>query len=212
MPAFSLISGVIAARGPPNLPDVMSAMARAWRSSARSSTIRPTLMSPSAIGPGECIKMMKLSPSRDTPSFSPLPIRMATAALQSPSVGLAVRLEPMQGQMKSQLQVSMYCPSICQPAMFATSKRQSARSSRSPGHPWSVHPHEKCAASGIRRVWREPHRAPTEQALSNAPIIVDGGRTSGQPVKQMNERSSAVAPAEIQEMNALGDVPRAENL
>ncbi|MDA0704500.1 MAG: hypothetical protein O3A96_14885, partial [Proteobacteria bacterium] len=39
---------------------------------------------------------------------------MAIAALQSPSVGRAVRLVPMQGQMKSQLHVSMYCPSIFQ--------------------------------------------------------------------------------------------------
>jgi hypothetical protein len=39
------------------------------------------------------------------------------AALQSPSLGRAVRFDPMHGQRKVQLQVSMYCPSMRQPAM-----------------------------------------------------------------------------------------------
>jgi hypothetical protein len=35
-------------------------------------------------------------------------MRIAIAALQSPSVGRAVRFEPMHGHTKVQLQVSMY--------------------------------------------------------------------------------------------------------
>jgi hypothetical protein len=45
---------------------------------------------------------------------------MVIAALQSPSVGMAARLDPMHGQMKSQLQVSMYSPSICQLAIASS--------------------------------------------------------------------------------------------
>jgi hypothetical protein len=45
-------------------------------------------------------------------------MRIATAAWQSPSVGLAVKLDVMQGHSISQLQVSMYSPLICQAAMM----------------------------------------------------------------------------------------------
>jgi hypothetical protein len=41
-------------------------------------------------------------------------MRSATAALQSPSVGRADRLEVMQGHSIAQLHVSMYCPEIFQ--------------------------------------------------------------------------------------------------
>jgi hypothetical protein len=37
-------------------------------------------------------------------------MRIATAALQSPSVGIAIMLDVMQGHSKVQLQVSMYSP------------------------------------------------------------------------------------------------------
>jgi hypothetical protein len=41
-------------------------------------------------------------------------MRMVIAALQSPSVGRAVRLEVMHGHKNAQLHVSMYRPLICQ--------------------------------------------------------------------------------------------------
>ncbi len=62
---------------------------------------------------------MNESPPSWTPSFSPWSMRMATAALQSPSVGCAARFEEMQGQRKAQLQVSMYSPEMCQAIAFS---------------------------------------------------------------------------------------------
>ncbi len=54
-------------------------------------------------------------------------MRSAMAALQSPSVGRAARLEVMQGHRKLQLQVSMYSPSICQSAMVSILRGNAAR-------------------------------------------------------------------------------------
>jgi hypothetical protein len=48
-------------------------------------------------------------------------MRSVTAALQSPSVGEAARLEVMHGHSSVQLQVSMYSPLICHVAMTAPS-------------------------------------------------------------------------------------------
>src|SRR5688572_6097062 len=76
--------------------------------------MRPTVMLPCAIGPGECNMTTKARPSSSMPSFDPLSMRIATAALQSPSVGRAAMLVTMQGQSNAQLHVSMYCPEICQ--------------------------------------------------------------------------------------------------
>jgi len=55
--------------------------------------IRPTVMLPAPIGPGEWSITMNERPPRSTPSFAPLSMCIATAALQSPSVGRAARFE-----------------------------------------------------------------------------------------------------------------------
>jgi hypothetical protein len=47
-------------------------------------------------------------PVQSYPIFLALVDFIAIAALQSPSVGCPVKFVPMQGQMKLQLQVSMY--------------------------------------------------------------------------------------------------------
>src|SRR5512147_943757 len=74
-------------------------------------------MLPLPMAPGECSITMNDSPSSVTPSLAPLSMRSVTAALQSPSVGRAARLDQMHGHSSVQLHVSMYSPLICQPAM-----------------------------------------------------------------------------------------------
>ena len=89
---------------------------------------------------------MNDTPSSRTPSFAPLSMRIVIAAWQSPSVGWAARLEVMHGHKKVQLQVSMYSPLICQPAIRRSSELPGApqlgrdgnvrrlRPERKPGH------------------------------------------------------------------------------
>jgi len=84
--------------GPPAAPVAIAAICSTCWSDALSSTTRPTVMLPSAITPGECSSTTNATPSSCTPSFAPLSMRIAIAALQSPSVGLAVRWVVMQGQ------------------------------------------------------------------------------------------------------------------
>jgi hypothetical protein len=85
----------------------MAVIASTCACEARSSTISPTVMFPFPIGPGECSMTMNVKPSSTTPSFEPFEIRSVTAALQSPSVGVAAMLDVAQGHTSAQLQVSM---------------------------------------------------------------------------------------------------------
>jgi hypothetical protein len=84
------------------------------------------------MGPGECSRTTKDNPLRLTPSFSPLSILIAIAALQSPSVGCADKFEVIHGQRKAQLQVSTYCPSIFHPIFYPLLKIKQKSSSSSP--------------------------------------------------------------------------------
>ena len=92
--------------GPPAWPLTIDASAALWRSSARWSTMRPTLQLPSIMLPGVLPTTMNLRPSSFTSSKAPRSTSNAMAKTQLPWVDF---LSPLvaQGHRKSQLQVSM---------------------------------------------------------------------------------------------------------
>ena len=101
-----------AAIGPPAAPLAMAVIASRCSAVARSSMTRPTFQLPFPISSGVNPRTMNVTPSRGTFPKLPRSTCIAMAKVQVPLDGRTANCPRMQGQTKSQLQVSKYCPLI----------------------------------------------------------------------------------------------------
>src|SRR5204863_6651168 len=100
--------------GPPAAPLAMAVMASRCSAVARWSMTSPTDQLPFPIASGVNTRTMKARPSSGTLPKLPRATCIAMATVQDPLEGRTAICPRMQGQTKSQLQGSKYCPLTCQ--------------------------------------------------------------------------------------------------